>query len=141
MSTHDIENTTDLAETLDSFLTNSRAAAKSSAELFIRRNTLRQRIQRIEELIGRSPTDLEDWVTAGAAVRLIRESEKEIAKPGQRVLPAARWVSSPRVERAAAFPARALSSETRSRHDRARCPLARGRRQGSSRLMRTHVKH
>lgn len=82
---YDIDNSTDLAQTLDSFLTNSGSAAKSSAELFIHRNTLRQRIQRIEELIGRSPEEFEDWVTAGVAIRLIRESETELARPGQRV--------------------------------------------------------
>jgi hypothetical protein len=75
---YDLENSTDLAQTLDLFLTNSGSAAKSSSELFIHRNTLRQRIQRIEELIKHSPEAFEDWVTAGVAVRLIRESETEI---------------------------------------------------------------
>ncbi len=82
---YDLDNSTDLAKTLDSFLTNSGSVAKSSAGLFIHRNTLRQRIQRIEELIGQSPENFEDWVTAGLAVRLINESETEISKqPGQR---------------------------------------------------------
>jgi GAF domain-containing protein len=82
---YDLDNSTDLAKTLDSFLTSSGSVAKSSAGLFIHRNTLRQRIQRIEELIGQSPENFEDWVTAGMAVCLIHESETEISKqPGQR---------------------------------------------------------
>jgi len=76
---YDLDNGTDLAQTLDSFLTSSGSVAKSSTELFIHRNTLRQRIQRIEELISESPEAFEDWVTAGVAVRLIRESESELS--------------------------------------------------------------
>lgn len=82
---YDLDNSTDLAVTLDSFLTNSGTVAKSAEELFIHRNTLRQRIQRIEELIGTSPEQFDDWVTAGVAARLIRESEADLRKqPGQR---------------------------------------------------------
>ena len=77
---YDLDNGTDLAQTLDVFLTNSGSVAKSSEELFIHRNTLRQRLQRIEELIGQSPEDFEDWVTAGVAVRLVRESESDLTR-------------------------------------------------------------
>ena len=80
---YDLENGTELARTLDVFLTNSGHAAKSSAALFIHRNTLRQRIQRVEELIGHSPEEFEDWVTAGLAVRVVRESERDIAAAGR----------------------------------------------------------
>lgn len=79
---YDLENGTELARTLDVFLTHSGSAAKSSAELFIHRNTLRQRIQRVEELIGHSPEEFEDSVTAGLAVRIVRESEDDIAAEG-----------------------------------------------------------
>lgn len=80
---YDLENGTELARTLDIFLANSGHAAKSSAALFIHRNTLRQRIQRVEELIGHSPEEFEDWVTAGLAVRVVRESERDIAAAGR----------------------------------------------------------
>lgn len=80
---YDLENGTELAHTLDVFLTNSGHAARSSAALFIHRNTLRQRIQRVEELIGHSPEDFEDWVTAGLAVRIVRESERDVAAAGR----------------------------------------------------------
>ena len=80
---YDLENGTELARTLDVFLANSGHAAKSAAELFIHRNTLRQRIQRVEELIGHSPEEFDDWVTAGLAVRVVRESEREISSVGR----------------------------------------------------------
>ena len=41
------------------------------------RNTLRQRIQRIEELIGQSPEHFEDAVIAGLAARLINRARKQ----------------------------------------------------------------
>lgn len=79
---YDLENGTDLAQTLDVFLTYSGSAAKASSELFIHRNTLRQRIQRVEDLIGQSAEKFDDWVTAGVAVRLVRRSEEEIEAAG-----------------------------------------------------------
>jgi cytochrome P450 len=41
------------------------------------RNTLRQRIQRIEELIGQSPEHFEDAVIAGLAARLVNRARKQ----------------------------------------------------------------
>jgi GAF domain-containing protein len=69
---YDLDNGTDLAQTLDTLLANRGSVAKTSSQLFIHRNTLRQRIQRIEELIGQSPERFEDWVIAGLAARLVR---------------------------------------------------------------------
>jgi hypothetical protein len=69
---YDLDNGTDLAQTLDALLANGGSVARTSSELFIHRNTLRQRIQRIEELIGQSPEHFEDLVIAGIAARLIR---------------------------------------------------------------------
>jgi GAF domain-containing protein len=74
---YDLENGTDLAQTLDALLANSGSVAKTSSGLFIHRNTLRQRIQRIEELIGQSPEHFEDWVVAGIAARLARRQEAD----------------------------------------------------------------
>jgi GAF domain-containing protein len=74
---YDLDNGTDLAQTLDALLANSGSVAKTSAQLFIHRNTLRQRIQRIEELIGQSPEHFEDCVIAGLAARLTRQSESD----------------------------------------------------------------
>jgi len=69
---YDLDNGTDLAQTLDALLASGGSVARTSSGLFIHRNTLRQRIQRIEELIGRSPEHFEDLVIAGIAARLIR---------------------------------------------------------------------
>jgi putative methionine-R-sulfoxide reductase with GAF domain len=77
---YDIENGADLGQTLDAFLANSGSVAKTSSQVYIHRNTLRQRIQRIEELIGQSPENFDDWITAGIAARLIRQSEAELNK-------------------------------------------------------------
>jgi len=70
---YDLDNGTDLTQTLDTLLANNGSAAKTSARLFIHRNTLRQRLQRIEELIGQSPEHFEDWAVAGLAARIIRK--------------------------------------------------------------------
>jgi putative methionine-R-sulfoxide reductase with GAF domain len=85
---YDLDNGTDLAQTLDALLANGGSVAKTSSELFIHRNTLRQRIQRIEELIGRSPEHFEDLVIAGIAARLIHNGGSAgtpgLAAPGKR---------------------------------------------------------
>jgi GAF domain-containing protein len=74
---YDLDNGTDLAQTLDALLANGGSAARTSAGLFIHRNTLRQRIQRIEELIGQSPEHFEDSVIAGLAARLTNRTRKQ----------------------------------------------------------------
>ena len=75
---YDLEHGTDLALTLEVFFANSGSVARTSKVLFIHRNTLRQRIQRIEELIGQAPESFEDWISAGLAARLIRQSRAEL---------------------------------------------------------------
>jgi putative methionine-R-sulfoxide reductase with GAF domain len=74
---YDLDNGTDLAQTLDALLANSGSVTGTSSELFIHRNTLRQRLQRIEELIGQSPEHFEDAVIAGLAARLINRARKQ----------------------------------------------------------------
>lgn len=77
--TYDLVNGTDLAKTLDAFVANRGSAARTAAQLFIHRNTLRQRLRRIEELTGQSPEAFDNWLTAGLAARVIEESEAELA--------------------------------------------------------------
>lgn len=79
---YDLENGTDLAQTLEAFFANSGSVARASEALFIHRNTLRQRIQRIEELIGQAPESFDDWISAGLAARLVRMSRAELAHGG-----------------------------------------------------------
>jgi len=45
---------------------------KASAALFIHRNTLRQRLRRISDLIGIDVRDRSTWFDLGLAVRLVR---------------------------------------------------------------------
>jgi len=78
---YDLDNGTDLAQTLEAYFANSGSVARASEALFIHRNTLRQRIQRIEELIGQSPELFDDWISAGLAARLVRLSRAELAQP------------------------------------------------------------
>ena len=77
VAAYDLDNGTDLAQTLDALLANSGSVAGTSSELFIHRNTLRQRLQRIEELIGQSPERFEDAVIAGLAARLVNRTRKQ----------------------------------------------------------------
>ncbi|WP_245568239.1 helix-turn-helix domain-containing protein [Nocardia jiangxiensis] len=75
---YDLANRTDLAQTLEVFFAQGGSVARASETLFIHRNTLRQRIQRIEELIGHSPETFEDWILAGLATRLARQARGEL---------------------------------------------------------------
>lgn len=81
---YDLDNGTDLAVTLEAFFTHSGSVARASEALFIHRNTLRQRLQRIVELIGQSPEDFDDWVSAGLAARLTRLSRTELGEESPR---------------------------------------------------------
>ncbi len=77
--TYDLVNGTDLAKTLDAFVANRGSATRTAAQLFVHRNTLRQRLRRIEELTGQSPEAFDNWLIAGLAARMIEESEVELA--------------------------------------------------------------
>jgi GAF domain-containing protein len=85
---YDVDNQADLARTLDALLASGGSVAKASAQLFIHRNTLRQRIQRVEELIGQSPEKFEDSITAGVAARLICHGESELGQQRRHPRPA-----------------------------------------------------
>lgn len=74
---YDLDSNAELAQTLEAFIACRGSMARTSASLFIHRNTLRQRMQRIEELVGSSPEELEDWITAGIAARLLVRSESD----------------------------------------------------------------
>lgn len=78
--TYDLEHGTDLAKTLDTFVTSRGSVARTASQLFIHRNTLRQRLRRIEELTGQCPEAFENWLTAGLAARMIEKSEGELAE-------------------------------------------------------------
>lgn len=67
---HDAENGTQLTETVAMLLTNKGAITETVARLHIHRNTLRQRLQRVEQLIGHSFEEPGDWLPAGIAAGL-----------------------------------------------------------------------
>jgi sugar diacid utilization regulator len=77
--TYDLEHSTDLARTLDTFMVNRGSTVRTADQLFIHRNTLRQRLRRIEELTGEAPEEFDNWLTAGLAVRLIERNGDELA--------------------------------------------------------------
>jgi putative methionine-R-sulfoxide reductase with GAF domain len=67
---YDLRHGTTLFATLDTYFAHRCSATDTSNELFIHRNTLRQRLARVEELAGRSPEDLGDWTVVALATRI-----------------------------------------------------------------------
>ena len=67
---YDMSNGTELAKTLDTFLSSGSSMNETSESLFIHRNTLRQRLARIEELIGRPVDAVPDQTAFALAARL-----------------------------------------------------------------------
>jgi DNA-binding protein Fis len=72
LAVYDRERGTQLLETLDRYLACRRNVSQAAKELFIHRNTLRQRLARIESLTGLSLETLDDWFALHFAVRIVR---------------------------------------------------------------------
>lgn len=77
---YDLRHSTALSATLDTYLSNRCSVTDTADELFIHRNTLRQRLGRIEELTGKPTDQLGDWMVAALATRLAVASEPKLAK-------------------------------------------------------------
>jgi putative methionine-R-sulfoxide reductase with GAF domain len=77
---YDLRHGTALSATLDAYLANRCSVADTANELFIHRNTLRQRLGRIEELTGRPTDELGDWTVAALAARLAVASQAQLTK-------------------------------------------------------------
>ncbi|MER5221039.1 helix-turn-helix domain-containing protein [Streptomyces flaveus] len=75
---YDLRNGTALSATLDAYLASHCSATDTASGLFIHRNTLRQRLGRIEELIGRPVDQLGNWAVAALAARLALAGEAEL---------------------------------------------------------------
>lgn len=71
LAAYDRERGTRLLETLDEYLSSGRMVAATSRALFIHVNTLRQRLERIDELTGLDVAD-EDLLALQIAVKLAR---------------------------------------------------------------------
>lgn len=67
---YDVRHGTALSQTLDAYLANGCSITDTAAALYIHRNTLRQRLGRIEELTGRATEDADDWTVVALAARL-----------------------------------------------------------------------
>ncbi len=72
LSEIDAQRGSQLFRTLEVYLEHQGNARKASAALFIHRNTLRQRLRRISDLIGIDVRDRATWFDLGLAVRLVR---------------------------------------------------------------------
>lgn len=67
---YDMRHGTSLSQTLDAYLTNRCSITDTAAALYIHRNTLRQRLGRIDELTGRPTDESDDWTVIALAARL-----------------------------------------------------------------------
>ncbi|HET6500306.1 MAG TPA: GAF domain-containing protein [Amycolatopsis sp.] len=74
---YDLRNGTVLSNTLDVYLSKRCSVTDTASELFIHRNTLRQRLGRIEELTGRPADRVDDWTVAALAARLSLAGAKQ----------------------------------------------------------------
>jgi putative methionine-R-sulfoxide reductase with GAF domain len=77
---YDLRHGTDLSQTLDAYFANRCSVTDTANALFIHRNTLRQRLGRIEELSGRSADEPGDWIVAALAARLAVASQSQLTK-------------------------------------------------------------
>ncbi|MFE7416748.1 helix-turn-helix domain-containing protein [Rhodococcus sp. NPDC057529] len=68
---YDLRHGTSLAPTLETYLINRGSATDTASDLFIHRNTLRQRLTRIEDLTGRPVNTVSDWAVAALAARIV----------------------------------------------------------------------
>lgn len=78
---YDREHGTDLIKTLDVFLANRGSISQTATSLFVHRNTLRQRLQRIESITELSLESIDDWLVAAVAIRLTTD---RVANSAQR---------------------------------------------------------
>jgi hypothetical protein len=67
----------ELFRTLETYLDERGSVRRAADALFVHRNTLRQRLRRIREVIGIDPADPAVWFDLVLAVRLIRFREGE----------------------------------------------------------------
>jgi DNA-binding PucR family transcriptional regulator len=72
LSEIDAKRGSQLFRTLEVYLEHQGNARKASAALYIHRNTLRQRLRRISDLIAVDVRDRSTWFDLGLAVRLVR---------------------------------------------------------------------
>jgi hypothetical protein len=74
---HDVENGTQLTETVATLLANKGSITDTVSRLHIHRNTLRQRLQRVEQLIGHSFEQSGVWLSTAIASQLAMRQSKQ----------------------------------------------------------------
>ena len=75
LRTYDQEHFGDLTKTLATYLNNSRNATRTADALFIHRNSLRYRLQRIKMLVSLDPDDSGEGLALQIALLLSGEDE------------------------------------------------------------------
>lgn len=83
LEAYDVTHGTDLLGTLEAFLA-SRNAARAARQLFVHYNTLKNRLERIEEVLGPCLDDPERCLNLALALRLRRLRSPEAGAPAQR---------------------------------------------------------
>lgn len=74
LARYDVMHGTDLSRTLDAYFANGCSMTESAERMYIHRNTLRQRLARIENILGCRPLAMGDWTTVALAARLNHDS-------------------------------------------------------------------
>lgn len=75
---YDAEHGTQLLATLEIFAKRGGSLLRSAEALFIHRNTLRQRLSRVETFLGLSLEDVTDWTVFRLATSLLLKSDTEV---------------------------------------------------------------
>lgn len=72
---HDDRNGTDLLETMEVFVRERGSIQQASEILYIHRNTLRQRLNKISSLIEQPIEQVQDWLPVSLAIRVLRSQD------------------------------------------------------------------
>jgi GAF domain-containing protein len=74
---HDDRNGTDLLETMEVFVRERGSIQQASELLYIHRNTLRQRLNKISSLIDQPIEQVDDWLPVSLAIRVLRSRQNQ----------------------------------------------------------------
>ena len=82
MAQHDLRRNTVLLDTLEMYMHCGGSLARAAARLYVHRNTLVQRLERIEEILEWDPRLAEEWLPLQIAIKLWRLDQ---ARPADRL--------------------------------------------------------
>ena len=72
LAEHDLRRNTLLLDTLETYLHCGGSLARAADRLYVHRNTLVQRLERIQEILGWEPRESEQWLALQIAIKLWR---------------------------------------------------------------------